>query len=786
MKFKLLLIFFVFDCFSGFSQSTSHYHRVEIPLGKVSLKSLSELGIEVDHGSKISGNKYATDLSEAEINVLKLNDIPYEITIHDVSKYYRTRQSSGNPSNRDATVCFPDKPITPPANFKLGSMGGYYTYQEYLDELDEMMAKYPNLISSYKPIGNFITNDGNTLNWLKISNNPELEESEPEVLYTAVHHAREPQGLSQLIYFMWYLLENYATDPEIKALVDNTELYFVPVINPDGYLYNEFTDPQGGGMWRKNRINNPDNSKGVDLNRNYATFWGFDDSGSSPDPKSDVYRGSAPFSEIETKAIRQFCNTHNFKFALNYHSFGNLVIYPWGNDGSNCPDSTSFQLLADRMVDYNKFTAGTSIETVGYYVNGGSDDWMYGDQTQKAAIISFTPEVGEFYDGFWPFQDRIIPLSEACLEMNLQVLRSTHNNIGLSYKGIPAMSGKDNIFTLDAIQTGISPLNTAIQISEPTGKMIFLNPEKSITMGTSSTQKIPFDVIWGDVKNGDQITVYFNWSDGFTSHQDSVDISFHDVKEVVFTDGFSNLDNWDATGLWGITNKQFYSGGSCVTDSPEGPYLENSFSYISMKQGLNNNNQYDKLYLRYHGKWSIERNFDYVAVVLKDIPQNTENYLCGFNMTKGTLEQAGENSVYESNSLKWEEEVIDITEFKETNFRLIFEIGSDGGDERDGFYLDDLEIVGFREKTTQSSTYAEKQIKIYPNPAQSNITVTGTEAFDEMYFTDMLGNQMANYGLGQISGNTISLPTDLPNGVYLVSFKKQNKLVSMQKLIVIK
>ena len=203
---------------------------------------------------------------------------------------------------------------------------------------------------------------------------------------------------------------------------------------------------------------------------------------------------------------------------------------------------------------------------------------MYGDQTQKAAIISFTPEVGEFYDGFWPFQDRIIPLSEACLEMNLQVLRSTHNNIGLSYKGIPAMSGKDNIFTLDAIQTGISPLNTAIQISEPTGKMIFLNPEKSITMGTSSTQKIPFDVIWGDVKNGDQITVYFNWSDGFTSHQDSVDISFHDVKEVVFTDGFSNLDNWDATGLWGITNKQFYSGGSCVTDSPEGPYLENSFS----------------------------------------------------------------------------------------------------------------------------------------------------------------------------------------------------------------
>ena len=72
---------------------------------------------------------------------------------------------------------------------------------------------------------------------------------------------------------MWYLLENYATNADIKATVDNTELFFVPCVNPDGYVYNQTTNPNGGGMWRKNRRNNG-TSFGVDINRNYGYNWG--------------------------------------------------------------------------------------------------------------------------------------------------------------------------------------------------------------------------------------------------------------------------------------------------------------------------------------------------------------------------------------------------------------------------------------------------------------------------------------------------------------------------------
>src|SRR5690606_9629981 len=113
------------------------------------------------------------------------------------------------------------------------------------------------------------------------------DEAEEEVLYSALHHAREPASLSQLIYFMWYMLENYGTDEEVTYLIDNTEMYFIPMLNPDGYRYNELTDPNGGGMHRKNRnlVSGGSGNAGVDLNRNYSYHW--NETGTSGNPGND-------------------------------------------------------------------------------------------------------------------------------------------------------------------------------------------------------------------------------------------------------------------------------------------------------------------------------------------------------------------------------------------------------------------------------------------------------------------------------------------------------------------
>jgi len=116
--------------------------------------------------------------------------------------------------------------------------------------------------------------------------------------------------MTSTIYYMWYLLENYASNDEIKYLVDETEMYFVPLLNPDGYIYNQTTDPNGGGMWRKNRRPNSDGTFGVDLNRNYSHGWGT--TGISWNTSDDTYPGTSAFSEPETQAMKVFCEQHDF------------------------------------------------------------------------------------------------------------------------------------------------------------------------------------------------------------------------------------------------------------------------------------------------------------------------------------------------------------------------------------------------------------------------------------------------------------------------------------------
>ena len=197
-------------------------------------------------------------------------------------------------------------------------------------------------------------------------------------------------------------------------------MLFVPCVNPDGYLYNEKNHPDGGGLWRKNRRRNEDGTFGVDLNRNYGFKWGYDNLGSSAVPESEVYRGPAAFSEPETQAIRYLCLQHNFKIALNYHAYGNFLIYPYGYTTTPSDANTTFDNLTSILSQKNRYFFGTGLETVGYHTNGDADDWMYGEKHEKLPIFAITPEVGSKDDWFWPPVSRILQLCKATVFQNLQ------------------------------------------------------------------------------------------------------------------------------------------------------------------------------------------------------------------------------------------------------------------------------------------------------------------------------------------------------------------------------
>ncbi len=291
-------------------------------------------------------------------------------------------------------------------------MGGYHTYSETCSELYQ--ASFDSL-ARLDTIGYSI--EGRAIFALKISDNVEVEEDEPGVFINGLTHAREAITVEIVLYFMWYLLDNYGTEPEIKALVDSTEIWLAPIVNPDGWVYNELTNPDGGGMWRKNRRDNGDGSFGVDLNRNWGFLWGLDNIGSSPNPWSSTYRGTGPFSEPETQALRDFINAHDFSVTVNYHSKGGMYVKPWGfNRDQGCPDDRIFYWMLDSLFGYSGYDTTQSL----YVTNGSAYDWQYGEQFEKEKAFAFVAEVGP---SFWPPSSAIDSLCEDHLQPNLFFLR---------------------------------------------------------------------------------------------------------------------------------------------------------------------------------------------------------------------------------------------------------------------------------------------------------------------------------------------------------------------------
>ena len=285
----------------------NHFSKVRIYVADSQLEQLSQLGIAVDHGSRKQNVWLDTDLSQGQIQALEAYAFDYDILIEDVQTFYIERSNAPQvKSDRSDCGNSASGNFSPavPTNFSLGSYAGFYTYQEYIEILDAMHTQYPNLITQKTAIDTFTTHEGRPIYWVRMSDNPNTNESENEVLYTALHHAREPASLSQLIFYMWYMLENYGTDPEVTYLLDNTELYFVPMINPDGYIENETNMPNGGGMHRKNKRNVGTTNPGVDLNRNYAYQWNV--IGTSPNPNDDTYAGTHGFSETRDSSYQVF------------------------------------------------------------------------------------------------------------------------------------------------------------------------------------------------------------------------------------------------------------------------------------------------------------------------------------------------------------------------------------------------------------------------------------------------------------------------------------------------
>lgn len=305
-------------------------------------------------------------------------------------------------------------------------LGLYHTYAEMEAQLGALVATYPGL-AEQSVIGTSI--EGRNIYALKVSDNVGTDESEPEVLIAGNHHARELMSVDIPLRFAIYLLDNYGIDPDVTNAVDSREIYFVPMINPDGHVYVENNHAGSpNGWWRKNRRLNPLGSIGVDLNRNYSYQWGYDNMGSSSDESSPVYRGTGPFSEPETQAIRDFCAARSFTVGLSYHSYGELLLFPWGYYFGYTTDHEVFAKLGEALASTNGYFSGNPAMGAIYLTNGDSDDWAYGDDVTKPSFFLYTPEVNTASEGgFGPPDSLIQPTFDLLLPMNMTLLEYADN-----------------------------------------------------------------------------------------------------------------------------------------------------------------------------------------------------------------------------------------------------------------------------------------------------------------------------------------------------------------------
>jgi len=298
-----------------------------------------------------------------------------------------------------------EKRPLPPAGIDWagGSMGGYFTLAEMEALLDGWSAAYPSICTPKFSIGQSL--EGRDIWAIKVSDNPSVDEDEPEVRIDSLHHAREPVSMHATLYFLDWLLENYGTDPLATHLVNDREIWFIPAVNPDGYEYNRSIAPGGGGLWRKNRRDNGGGSFGVDLNRNYSYEWGYDNSGSSPNVDDETYRGTSPASEPEVAAMQTFIAGRSFRTSISAHTYSNLWLFPWGYTCSDPPQRADFDLIANQYVATNGYVHGTICQAL-YSANGDTVDYDFG----VFGTYSGTVEIGGDGDGFWPAKSRVLPL----------------------------------------------------------------------------------------------------------------------------------------------------------------------------------------------------------------------------------------------------------------------------------------------------------------------------------------------------------------------------------------
>ncbi len=301
----------------------------------------------------------------------------------------------------------------------------YRTVEETYEALQSLAAAYPGLteLIDYGDSWDKVTvggPEGYDLWALRITNEDILG-PKPTFFLMAEIHAREYVTAETATRLAELILADYGTDPTKTFFVDYSNIYIVPMVNPDGRKFAE-----QGELWRKNTDNDDGcvsyPNYGTDLNRNYNFHWG----GAGTNPCGETYQGPSAASEPETQAIQELVSSlfpdqrgpgdsdpapaDATGILITLHSYSELVLWPWGWTTNQAPNAAQLQTVGRKLAWYNDYTPQQSVQL--YPTTGTTDDWSYG----TLGIASYTFEMGTaFFQGCTSFENSIYPVNRDAL-----------------------------------------------------------------------------------------------------------------------------------------------------------------------------------------------------------------------------------------------------------------------------------------------------------------------------------------------------------------------------------